>query len=141
MNQSKTIREQMSPYEMGEVEIIDSEERRREKDIIKKTETAFEKIATKAFMAIRQHAHVLLNLLILMLVSGMEELSMKSIKFMKKAFFLEFSDAEAVTFFKGKIQQARKTVVFRKFDNFFHLYNGDKKKKGQAKTEAAAKKS
>jgi phosphatidylinositol-4,5-bisphosphate 3-kinase len=113
---------------MGEVEI---EDWKKERETIKNVETKFEKVATKAFMAIRMHAHVLINLLILMLVSGMEELSMKSIKFMKKAFFLEFSDAEAVTFFKGKIQQARKTVVFRKFDNFFHLYAGNKKKKGQ----------
>jgi hypothetical protein len=54
-------------------------------------------------MAIRQHADILINILILMLVSGMEELTMKAIKFMKNAFFLDYSEAEAITFFKGKI--------------------------------------
>lgn len=76
---------------------------KEERQRIKRKELEFEHVAERAFMAIRQHADVLINLLILMLVSGMEELSMKSIKFMKKAFFLEFSDAEAVTFFKSKI--------------------------------------
>lgn len=100
---------------------------KEEKQRIKDVEREFEVLAEKAFMKIRQHADILINLLILMLVSGMEELTMKSIKFMKKAFFLEYSDAEAVTFFKGKIQQARKTVTMRKFDNLAHLYNAYKK--------------
>ena len=46
-----------------------------------------------------------------MLVAGLEELTMKSIKFMQRAFFLGYSDAEAITFFKGKIQEARKSVT------------------------------
>ena len=64
-----------------------------------------------------------------MLVSGMEELTMKGIKFMKNAFFLDYSEAEAITFFKGKIQQARKTVTLRKFDNLAHLISAHMKDK------------
>ena len=72
-----------------------------EKERIKRKEREFESIAERAFMTIRRHSDILINILILMLVSGMEELNMKGIKFMKNAFFLEYSDAEAIAFFKG----------------------------------------
>ena len=90
-------------------------------------------------MSIRQQSDIFINLLILMLVAGLEELNMKSIKFMQRAFFLGFSDAEAITFFKGKIQEARKSVTQRKFDNLAHLYNGYKKDTKNAKAEVKAK--
>ena len=73
-----------------------------------------------------------------MLVAGLEELTMKSIKFMQRAFFLGYSDAEAITFFKGKIQEARKSVTQRKFDNLAHLYNGYRKETKNTKAEAQA---
>ena len=65
---------------------------------------------------------------------------MQTIKFMKKAFYLNVSDAEAVTFFKSKIQEARTTVTMRKFDNLAHLYQGYRKEKSNAKAEEVAKK-
>ena len=59
---------------------------------------------------------------------------------MKRAFYLNVSDAEAATSFKSKIQEARNTVVMRKFDNLAHLYQGWRKQKSNAKAEERAKK-
>jgi hypothetical protein len=52
-----------------------------EQDRIKTKDREFESIAERAFMTIRQHSDILINILILMLVSGMEELNMKGIRF------------------------------------------------------------
>ena len=41
-----------------------------------------------------------INLLVLMLVSGMEELDMKHIGYLRKAFFLDVSEEEATVAFK-----------------------------------------
>jgi len=71
-----------------------------------------------------------------MLVSGMEELNLESIKHIKRALFLDASDEEASLMFKNVIQKARKSVGFRKMDNFFHGYNNYKKEKKQKKSEA-----
>jgi phosphatidylinositol-4,5-bisphosphate 3-kinase len=66
-------------------------------------EQEFEKKAEEAFLQVRQNAHIFINLLVLMLVSGMQELSMDSISFVKKALFLDISDEEASLKFKNVI--------------------------------------
>jgi hypothetical protein len=66
-------------------------------------EHIFEKKAEEAFLQVRQNAHIFINLLVLMLVSGMEELSMESISYVKKALFLDISDEEASLKFKSVI--------------------------------------
>lgn len=60
----------------------------------------FENLASKAFLKLRQNADIFINLLILMLVSGLEELDMKSIGFLKQVLFLDVSEEEATVFFK-----------------------------------------
>jgi phosphatidylinositol kinase/protein kinase (PI-3 family) len=60
----------------------------------------FEDVASKAFLKLRQNADVFINLLVLMLVSGMEELDMKHIGYLRKAFFLDVSEEEATVAFK-----------------------------------------
>lgn len=58
-------------------------------------EEAFEKLASHAFLKIRQNADIFINLLVLMLVAGLEELDQASIGFIKKALFLNVSEEEA----------------------------------------------
>ena len=54
-------------------------------------------------MLVRQSSHVFVNLLILMLVSGIEELTLESIAFIKNVLFLDLSDEEASLAFKSTI--------------------------------------
>jgi hypothetical protein len=111
----------------------------KEKEDSKRIERKFELMAERAFLIVRDNADVFINLLVLMLVSGMEELSMDSIDFMKRALFLDVTEEEASLAFKSEIQKARKTTTMRKFDNFAHGYNNKKKEKAQKKEEDAAK--
>ena len=67
----------------------------------------FENLASKAFLKLRQNADIFINLLILMLVSGLEELDIKSIGFLKQVLFLDFSEEEATVSFKSVIEEAR----------------------------------
>jgi hypothetical protein len=70
-------------------------------------EAKFDQTAEAAFMTIRRNADIFINLLILMLVSGMDELNLKSIGFLKEALFLDVSDEEASLAFRGVILEAR----------------------------------
>lgn len=93
----------------------------------------FENLASQAFLKLRQNADIFINLLILMLVAGLEELDMKSIGFLKQALFLDVSEEEATVAFKQVIEEARK-VVYRKYDNFFHVCSDkikDRKRKAK----------
>ena len=71
-------------------------------------EEAFEKLASQAFLKIRQNADIFINLLVLMLVADLEELNQQTIQFMKQALFLTVSEEEATVQFKQTIDQARK---------------------------------
>ena len=87
----------------------------------------------KAFLKLRQNADIFINLLILMLVSGLGELDYSSINFLKKAFFLNYSEEEATMLFKQIIYTAGKQW-YRQVDNFFHVCSDFlKDKKRQAK--------
>lgn len=55
-----------------------------------------------------------------MLVSGLEELDMKSIGFLKQVLFLDVSEEEATVSFKAVIEEARKQW-YRPYDNLFHV--------------------
>jgi len=78
-------------------------------------------------LKVRQNADLFINLLVLMLVSGMAELTLKDVSFMKEALFLDVSDEEASLAFKNEIQKARATVGYRKFDNFIHMRSNMRK--------------
>jgi hypothetical protein len=121
------------------LEYKEPKNKEKEKEDSKRIERKFEHMAEKAFLIVRANADVFINLLVLMLVSGMEELSMDSIDFMKRALFLDVTEEEASLAFKSEIQKARKTTTMRKFDNFAHGYNNKKKEKAQKKEEDAAK--
>jgi len=66
-------------------------------------EEAFEKLASQAFLKIRQNADIFINLLVLMLVAGLDELDQPSISFVKSALFLNVSEEEATVQFKHTI--------------------------------------
>ena len=58
-------------------------------------EETFEKLASQAFLKIRQNADIFINLLVLMLVAEIDELDEKSISHVKTALFLDVSEEEA----------------------------------------------
>ncbi len=58
-------------------------------------EEAFEKLASQAFLKIRQNADIFINLLVLMLVAGLDELDQQSISYVKRALCLNVSEEEA----------------------------------------------
>lgn len=66
-------------------------------------EELFEKLASQAFLKIRQNADIFINLLILMLVAGLDELDQPSIGFVKRALYLDVSEEEATVQFKQTI--------------------------------------
>ena len=94
-------------------------------------EDMFERLASRAFLEIRQNADIFINLLILMLVSDLDELDVQSIGFIKKALFLNVSEEEATVSFKQEIDRAR-NQWFRRIDNLMHVFN-DSKKEWKAK--------
>ena len=101
-------------------------------------EEAFEKLASQAFLKIRQNADIFINLLILMLVAGLDELDQPHITFVKKALFLSVSEEEATVQFKHTIDSARKQW-YRPIDNIFHVYMDRKKDAKLKKREEQAK--
>ena len=102
-------------------------------------EEVFEKKASQAFLKIRQNADIFINLLILMLVAGLDELDQPSIQFVKRALFLNVSEEEATVQFKATIDQSRKQW-YRPIDNLFHVLSDTKKEKKQKKREDKMKK-
>ena len=71
----------------------------------------------------------------LMLVSGMEELTLNSISFIKEALYLNKSAEEALLKFRQTCVKARNSTGFRKFDNWFHQVNKRNKERNQAKKD------
>lgn len=101
-----------------------------------KVEQFFESLAVEAFIILRRNADIFINLLILMLVAGLEELDIESIEFIKQSLFLNVSEEEAAVNFRGMIVKARKQW-YRPIDNLFHIISDRKK---NAKRAAAEKK-
>ena len=97
-------------------------------------EEMFEKLASQAFLKIRQNADIFINLLILMLVSDLPELTSTSIQWVKTALFLNVSEEEATVQFKQEIDHARKQW-YRRLDNVFHIFQGNSKKRTQLKKQ------
>lgn len=98
-------------------------------------EDLFEKLASQAFLNVRQNADIFINLLVLMLVSDLEELNQDSIGFIKQALFLNVSEEEATVSFKQEIDKARKQW-YRPIDNLFHIFNDVKKERKMKAQEA-----
>ena len=67
-----------------------------------------------------------INLLNLMVVSDIEELQEKDINWLIEAMKLEMSEEQASNEFKKLIKDAL-TQNYRKFDNWFHVYNDRRK--------------
>ena len=95
----------------------------------------FEKLASQAFLKIRQNADIFINLLVLMLVAGLDELDMEHINFVKEALFLSVSEEEAMVSFKHQIDDARYHQWYRKYDNMIHVFSDWWKEKKSAKQE------
>ena len=102
-------------------------------------EMAFEEKAIEAFLKIRKHADILVNLLTLMLVCDLEELDQPSIDWMKSALFLGVSEEEAKVMFRAKIDFAKRQW-YRPYDNLFHIISDDRKDAKLAKREGRAEK-
>ena len=96
-------------------------------------------MASQAFLKIRQNADIFINLLVLMLVAGLDELDQASIGWVKKALFLNVSEEEATVQFKHTIDEARKQW-YRPIDNIFHVFNDRKKDAKLRKREQMADK-
>ena len=102
-------------------------------------EEQFEKKAIEAFLEIRRNADIFINLLVLMIVTDLEELDLESIQWMKQAMFLSVSEEEATVLFRAKIVEAKNTQ-YRKLDNVFHIMSDRKKDRALKKREAKAQK-
>jgi hypothetical protein len=62
-----------------------------------------------------------------MLISGIDELTINSIRYIKESLFLNVTEEEAALLFKSVIGKARSITTYRKFDNMAHLFNKRKK--------------
>lgn len=102
-------------------------------------EDEFEKKAIEAFLELRKNADIFINLLILMIVTDLEELDLDSIKWIQTALFLSVSEEEATVLFRQKIAEA-KSAQFRKLDNVFHIISDRRKDKALKEREEKAKK-
>ena len=102
-------------------------------------EDEFEKKAIEAFLELRKNADIFINLLILMIVTDLEELDLDSIKWIQTALFLSVSEEEATVLFRQKIAEA-KSAQFRKLDNVFHIISDRRKDEKLKKREEKAKK-
>ena len=101
-------------------------------------EEEFERLASNAFLKIRQNADIFINLLVLMLVADLEELDEKAVGTIKTALFLSVSEEEATVQFQQKIDEARKQW-YRPIDNLLHVVQDWRKDRKQTKSEAAAR--
>ena len=63
-------------------------------------EDEFEKKAIEAFLELRKNADIFINLLVLMIVTDLEELDLDSIKWIQTALFLSVSEEEATVLFR-----------------------------------------
>ncbi|KAF0984835.1 hypothetical protein FDP41_000734 [Naegleria fowleri] len=81
----------------------------------------FEELGAKAYNILRENGHLLMNLFLLMLATGIPELqSVSDIKFLRKRLILDETDEEAEKHFKSKIDEALDNTRSKLMD-FVHI--------------------
>lgn len=100
---------------------VDLNESSEEKQITDEAYQEFTFQACRAFQILRERAYVFINLLQLMLVSDIEELKQKDIKYLIGAMFLDMNEEQAQSEFTKKIKIAL-DERYRKYDNLAHVY-------------------
>ncbi|VDB90811.1 Bgt-5058, partial [Blumeria graminis f. sp. tritici] len=84
----------------------------------------FEELCVKAFLASRQHAEKLSQLVLVMLGSGLPCFKPETIKNFRDRFVLEKTEREAAEFMKGLIKTSYKSYSTGVYDQFQLLTNG-----------------
>lgn len=81
----------------------------------------FQEMCYKAYLAIRQHANLLINLFSMMLGSGMPELqSFDDVAYLRKTLALDKSEQEALEYFTKQMNEAHHGGWTTKMDWIFH---------------------
>uniref|UniRef100_A0A4W6F8T3 Phosphatidylinositol-4,5-bisphosphate 3-kinase catalytic subunit alpha n=1 Tax=Lates calcarifer TaxID=8187 RepID=A0A4W6F8T3_LATCA len=89
--------------------------------VISKGSQEFQEMCYKAYLAIRQHANLFINLFSMMLGSGMPELqSFDDIAYIRKTLALEKSEQEALDYFMKQMNDAHHGGWTTKMDWIFH---------------------
>lgn len=87
----------------------------------------FQKLGSKAYNILRKNAHTIINLLNLMLVSEISQLTDDSLRFLIDRLKLNKTDEEASADFKNEIGES-KSVFRRKMDSVVHNLMDEYKK-------------
>ena len=96
----------------------------------------FQDLGSQAYNILRKNAHTLINLLTLMIVGEITQLTEDSIRFLIDRLKLTKTDEESSADFKSKIDKAT-TATIRRFDSVAHNLM-DEWKKGKNKTTKPA---
>lgn len=80
----------------------------------------FQKYCCEAFQIVRESAHVIMNLIKLMITTGVEQINEETIEDLQNLLALASSEQEADAFFKLKIEEA--VGESRRLDNAIHLF-------------------
>ena len=84
----------------------------------------FTNLCETAYMIIRRHSHLIINLFLLMLSSGMPELqTLEDIMFLRKTLALDEDDENAKEFFRKKLYESYNKSYATKIDWAFHALN------------------
>ena len=84
----------------------------------------FEELCIKAFLASRQHAEKLIDVVVLMLDSGLPCFKPETIKHFRERFVLEKTEREAAEFMKELIRKSYSSYSTKGYDQFQLLTNG-----------------
>src|SRR5687767_11573029 len=81
----------------------------------------FIRLCCMAFNTLRKHASVFINLFLLMLSTGIPELTLTDLQYLVKSFALDLNDVAAAELFQSKVHKALdswRTVMMHKVHNW-----------------------
>lgn len=82
----------------------------------------FNRLCLEAYLVLRKHAHLLINLLTMMLSCGIPELqSLDDISYVRKTLAVEETEEEAAKYFNSQLQSAHDGQWSTKVDWVFHF--------------------
>ena len=82
----------------------------------------FNRLCLEAYLVLRKHAHLLINLLTMMLSCGIPELqSLDDISYVRKTLAVEETEEEAARYFNAQLQSAHDGQWSTKVDWVFHF--------------------
>jgi len=84
----------------------------------------FEELCVKAFLASRQHAEHLAQIVVVMLDSGLPCFKPETIQHLKERFVLERSEREAADFMRDLVKRSYGSYTTKQYDQFQLLTNG-----------------